>query len=121
MTSTSHGKNRRAEHYVRGTTNVDGTDGTTRHLERVEWAPYPDVELDAWPFTVPVVRELIDAGGLEIPAGVTILLGENGTGKSTLLEVIAAIYPRAGFEASHPRMSGPAVLTDDHRDDTPLR
>lgn len=94
---------------------------TARHLERIEWAPYPDVDLSVWPFTVPVVQELIAEGGLEIPAGVTILLGENGTGKSTLVEAIAAIYPRAGFEASHARMSGPAVLADDHRDEAPLR
>ncbi|MCA1784244.1 MAG: hypothetical protein LC679_19350 [Intrasporangiaceae bacterium] len=40
---------------------------TARHLERVEWAPYPDVDLEVWPFTVPVVRQLIAEGGLEIP------------------------------------------------------
>ncbi|MCC5948275.1 MAG: AAA family ATPase [Nitriliruptoraceae bacterium] len=92
-----------------------------RHLERVEWAPYPDVDLTAWPFTVPVVRQLIDDGGLDLPAGVTVLLGENGSGKSTLIEAIAAIYPRSGFEASHARMSGPAVVADDERDEAPLR
>lgn len=93
----------------------------TRHLERVEWAPYPDVDLHEWPFTVPVVRQLIEEGGLEIPAGVTILLGENGSGKSTLVEAIAAVYPRSGFEASHGRMSGPAVIKDEQRDEAPLR
>jgi hypothetical protein len=46
-----------------------GIDVTARHLERVEWAPYPDVDLDGWPFAVPVVRQLIAEGGLEIPAG----------------------------------------------------
>jgi hypothetical protein len=99
----------------------DGIDVTARHLERVEWVPYPDVDLEGWPFTVPVVRQLIAERGLEIPAGVTVLLGENGSGKSTLTEAIAAIYPRAGFEASHARMSGPEVLVDDHRDEAPLR
>jgi predicted ATPase len=98
-----------------------GPEVTARHLERVEWAPYPDVRLDAWPFTVPVVRQLIDEGGIDVPAGVTILLGDNGTGKSTLIEAIAAIYPRTGFDSSHAQLSGPAVLADDHRDEAPLR
>ena len=110
----------RVRHYRRDLSS-DGVDVTVRHLERVEWSPYPDVDLDAWPFTVPVVRQLIDDGGLKIPTGVTVLLGESGSGKSTLIEVIAAIYPGAGFEASHARMSGPAVVADDDCDEALLR
>lgn len=92
-----------------------------RHLERIEWAPYPNTDLDGWPFTVPVVRQLIDEGGIDIPAGVTVLLGENGSGKSTLVEAIAAVYPRRGFDSDQGRMSGPAVLADEFRDEAPLR
>lgn len=58
------------------------------------------VKLDAhastgrYPFTLPVVRELDRAGGLELDRRVTFLVGDNGTGKSTLVEAIAVA---AGF------------------------
>lgn len=45
----------------------------------------------AWPGTVPAVRQLL-AEGLEVPPGVTFLIGENGSGKSTLVEGIAAAF-----------------------------
>ncbi|WP_239003551.1 AAA family ATPase [Nocardia panacis] len=35
------------------------------------------------------MRHLTRAGGIEIPAGVTFLVGENGSGKSTLVEAVA--------------------------------
>ena len=38
---------------------------------------------------LPVVRALREAGGLEFRAPVTVLVGENGVGKSTLIEAIA--------------------------------
>jgi predicted ATPase len=37
------------------------------------------------------VRTLLDAG-LDLPAGVTFLVGENGSGKSTLIEALAQAY-----------------------------
>lgn len=42
---------------------------TPRHLERVAWAPGPDVDVDAWPFTIPAVRQFVEDGNLEVPAG----------------------------------------------------
>jgi predicted ATPase len=42
-----------------------------------------------WPATVPAVAQLL-RDGLELPAGATVLVGENASGKSTLVEVIAA-------------------------------
>jgi hypothetical protein len=42
-----------------------------------------------WPVTVPAVAQLLREG-LELPAGATVLVGENGSGKSTVLEVLAA-------------------------------
>ncbi|MFI6677716.1 AAA family ATPase [Kribbella sp. NPDC050470] len=44
-----------------------------------------------WPHTIPAVRQLL-TNGLDLDPGVTFLVGENGTGKSTLLEAIAVAY-----------------------------
>lgn len=44
-----------------------------------------------WPHTIPAVRQLL-TDGLDLAAGVTFLVGENGTGKSTLVEAIAVAY-----------------------------
>ncbi len=51
---------------------------------------------DRYPFTLPAVRWLSGAGGLDIAPGVTFLVGENGSGKSTLMEAVAVA---AGFNA----------------------
>ena len=89
-----------------------------RHLERIVWAPRREIDLDAWPFRIPAVRQLIDEGGFEVPSGVTILVGENGSGKSTLVEAFAAVYPRRGAEsASAIPVTGPAPSEED----SPLR
>ena len=57
-----------------------------RRLRPDPGAPPPP---DAWPATVPAVAQLLREG-LELPAGATVLVGENGSGKSTVLEVVAA-------------------------------
>lgn len=49
-----------------------------------------------YPFDLPVVKQLAAADGLEIDAAVTMLVGENGTGKSTLVEAVAVA---CGFNA----------------------
>lgn len=41
---------------------------------------------------LPVVRHLMEKGPLELKKPVTFLVGENGTGKSTLLEAVAVAY-----------------------------
>lgn len=43
---------------------------------------------DRWPFTLPPVRQLA-AEGLAFTRPVTFLVGENGSGKSTIIEAIA--------------------------------
>jgi hypothetical protein len=58
------------------------------------------IELDAdvpsagYPYTLPVVAGLRAAGRLRLDPAVTFLTGDNGTGKSTLIEAIAVA---AGF------------------------
>lgn len=44
---------------------------------------------DVWPLTVPAVAQLVREG-LDLRPGATVLVGENGSGKSTVLEVLAA-------------------------------
>ena len=48
-----------------------------------------DVDESAYPFSLPVVRNL---DRLKLESNVTFLVGENGTGKSTLLEAMAINY-----------------------------
>jgi predicted ATPase len=90
-----------------------------RHFERVEWSPNarrpPD--LGQWPFVIPAVAQIIAEGGLDIPAGITILVGENGSGKSTIIEALAAIYPRAGFANPFAMVTG----VGESEEDSPLR
>ena len=49
---------------------------------------YPDVEpnYDEYPFSVPAVHEI---GNIEFHPNVTFFVGENGSGKSTVLEALA--------------------------------
>lgn len=48
----------------------------------------PDVELDfgEYPFNIPAVQEL---GNIDFHPNVTFFVGENGSGKSTVLEALA--------------------------------
>jgi predicted ATPase len=44
-----------------------------------------------WPATIPAVAQIL-RDGLDLPLGVTFLVGENGSGKSTIVEGIAMAY-----------------------------
>jgi predicted ATPase len=44
-----------------------------------------------WPATVPAVAQML-RDGLDLPAGLTVLVGENGSGKSTVVEILAEAY-----------------------------
>ena len=55
--------------------------------------PGPDLQVDAsaWPASVPALAQVLREG-LELPAGLTVLVGENGSGKSTVVETLAEAY-----------------------------
>ena len=56
----------------------------------------------AWPDPVPAVAHLLEHG-LDIPPGVTFLVGENGSGKSTIVEAVAEALeiPPDGGSSDH--------------------
>jgi predicted ATPase len=92
---------------------------SVRHFERVDWSPSKrrPPRLEEWPYSIPAVAQIIAEGGLEIPAGVTVLVGENGSGKSTIIEALAAIYPRLGFVNPFAMVTG----VGSSEEDSPLR
>ena len=49
------------------------------------------VDETVWPASVPALAQLL-RDGLELPAGLTVLVGENGSGKSTVVECLAEAY-----------------------------
>lgn len=68
--------------------------------------------------TIPAVAQLRRDGGMDVPDGVTFLVGENGSGKSTLVEAFAAVYPRRGSASDAlPGLAGPGPSAED----SPLR
>jgi predicted ATPase len=50
-----------------------------------------DLDRLAWPASVPAVAQLL-RDGLELAPGITVLVGENGSGKSTMVEMLAEAY-----------------------------
>ncbi|WP_432495256.1 AAA family ATPase [Kineococcus auxinigenes] len=72
-----------------------------RPLRRLERHPDATVDPAAWPDRVPAVAQLLTEG-LDLPAGVTFLVGANGTGKSTVVEAVAellGVHPEGGSAA----------------------
>jgi predicted ATPase len=64
---------------------------TDRPVRRVELDPALEVDRSAWWARIPAVAAILESG-LNIPAGVTFLVGENGSGKSTLVEALARVH-----------------------------
>ena len=70
---------------------------------RVEAADHPDLPPRRWPRTIPAVEQLL-AEGLTLDKGVTFLVGENGSGKSTIVEAVAMAFgmsPEGGSTQGH--------------------
>lgn len=77
-------------------------------VRRVERAAGRALPVDQWPATVPAVAQLL-ADGLDLgPA--TVLVGENGTGKSTIVEAIATAYGLQPAGGSSHALPGEARL-----------
>jgi predicted ATPase len=55
------------------------------------WCRTGEPPVIQWPTTIPAVAQILDSG-LELPPGVTILVGENGSGKSTVVEAVAMAF-----------------------------
>ena len=69
-----------------------------RLIRLIRHDPGSPVDTSRWPATVPAVEQLL-CEGLDLPAGVTVLVGENGTGKSTVVEMLAeacGLNPQGG-------------------------
>ena len=62
------------------------------YLKRIWLDPSRIADRDAYPFCLPLLRDDFE---LSFDRAITIIVGENGTGKSTLLEGIAGL---AGFD-----------------------
>ena len=58
---------------------------------RVRAASADDLSPFLWPMKVPAVAQLVREG-LDLAPGVTFLVGENGSGKSTIVEAVAEAY-----------------------------
>jgi len=80
------------------------------YLRSVMVDPKVEVDPDSYPFTIPAVREM----GLLVPhPDVTFFVGENGAGKSTILEAIAVAL-------GLPAEGGPRSVYRDQQEASPL-
>jgi predicted ATPase len=63
----------------------------SRPIRRAEVEPGAEIDHSAWWARIPAIAAILEHG-LNIPAGVTFLVGENGSGKSTLIEALAGAH-----------------------------
>ena len=75
------------------------------YLKRVWLEPSRVADREAYPFCLPLLRDDFE---LSFDKAITIIVGENGTGKSTLLEGIAVL---AGYDEAG---GGKGYMTVDH-------
>jgi predicted ATPase len=84
-------------------------------IRRIESAPGVPYDRNAWWAKIPAIAAVLEHG-LNLPAGVTFLVGENGSGKSTLIEALAGVHglnPEGGSRgAMHSTRATESPLTD---------
>lgn len=83
-----------------------------RPVRRIERAPDVAVDARAWPYSLPAVQQLL-AEGLDL-GDATVLVGDNGSGKSTIVEAIAEAY---GF---NPEGGSTGAMHTTRRTESPL-
>jgi predicted ATPase len=70
----------------------------SRAIRLVRRSPGTGIDTTRWPATVPAVEQIL-AEELELAPGLTVLVGENGSGKSTVTEMLAeacGLNPQGG-------------------------
>jgi len=62
-----------------------------RPVRRVAANDHAPGDTGEWPTSIPAVAQIL-GDGLDLPPGVTLLVGENGSGKSTIVEAVAMAF-----------------------------
>lgn len=78
--------------------SADGWVTDCRAVRSVRHDPGSPVDTARWPASIPAVEQLLREG-LELATGITVLVGENGSGKSTIVEMLAegcGLNPQGG-------------------------
>ena len=89
-----------------------GIPGVGRPVRRIQARPEAEWDADLWPYRVPAVAALL-AEGMDLGQA-TILVGENGSGKSTILEALAEAY------GLNPEGGSTGARFSTHRTESPL-
>lgn len=83
-------------------------------VRRVEEHPLAPMDRGSWPASLAPVHQIL-AAGLDL-SPVTVLVGDNGTGKSTIVEALAAAFglnPEGGTHAArHETRATESMLVD---------
>lgn len=83
----------------------------TLPLSRVDFTPRDGFDPASWYLEVPAIAELCSRG-VEFTSPVTVIVGENGVGKSTLVEAVAGAW-QAGFTGAQDRLWAAGPSTED--------
>ncbi len=70
---------------------LSGADVPRHPVRRVQGADGHELTGESYPASIPGVAQLLEEG-LDLSPGVTFLVGENGSGKSTIVEAVATAF-----------------------------